>query len=98
MLKKEQFRKMKKNAIIVNASRGMIIDESDLVEALESGIIAGAALDVYEEEPLPPSHELMNYARSHENLIITPHIAGSTSESIEAAAKFVVEKVLEALK
>lgn len=98
MIKKEQFVRMKKNAIIVNASRGMIIDESDLVEALENGMISGAALDVYEEEPLPPSHELVNYARSHENLIITPHIAGSTKESIEMAAKFVCDKFLEILK
>jgi D-3-phosphoglycerate dehydrogenase len=98
MIKKEQFEKMKKNAIIVNASRGMIIDESDLVEALENGIISGAALDVYEEEPLSPSHELVNYARSHENLIITPHIAGSTKESVDIAAKFVTDRVLEILK
>lgn len=98
MFRKQQFDKMKSNAIIVNASRGMVVDESDLVEALIEGKIAGAALDVYEEEPLPPSHELVNYAREHENLIITPHIAGSTKESIETAAKFVAESVLKALK
>lgn len=98
LIKKEQFEKMKRTAIIVNASRGMIIDESDLVEALKNGKIAGAALDVYEEEPLPPSHDLVDYARSHENLVLTPHIAGSTKESIETAAKFVADRVVELLK
>ncbi len=97
MIRKEQFSKMKKNSIIVNVSRGIVIDESDLAEALENGTIAGAALDVFEEEPLPPSHELVNYARNHDNLILTPHIAGSTKESIEAAATFITQKVVEEL-
>jgi D-3-phosphoglycerate dehydrogenase len=98
MIRREQLEKMKKSAFLINASRGMIVDESDLVEALKDGKIAGAALDTYEEEPLPPSHELVDYARSHENLILTPHIAGSTNESIENAAKFVVGRLLELLK
>lgn len=95
MMSKEQLSKMKRSAIIVNAARGMELDESDLVEALESGKIAGAALDVFEEEPLPPSHELVNYARTHDNLLLTPHIAGSTKESIDLAARLVVEKIQE---
>lgn len=98
MINKERISKMKKNAIIVNASRGLIVDESDLVEALEEGKLSGAALDVFEEEPLPPSHELMNYTRSHDNLLLTPHIAGSTIESIDTAAKFVVERISEILE
>lgn len=97
MIRKEQFSKMKRNAVIVNTSRGMVIDESDLVEALEEGIIAGAALDVFEEEPLPPSHELVNYAREHDNLILTQHIAGSTKESIESAATYIAQRVVEEL-
>ena len=95
MIRKEHFAKMKKGTIIVNAARGMLINESDLVEALESGKLAGAALDVFEEEPLPPSHELMNYARSHDNLLLTPHIAGSTKESIESATRLIVQKIQE---
>lgn len=95
MIRKEHFSKMKKNAIIVNAARGKVIDESDLVEALENGTIAGAALDVFEEEPLPPSSELVNYARNHENLLLTPHIAGSTKESVDNAARLVVQKIQE---
>ena len=97
MINKNSMSKMKKGAVIVNASRGMIIDESDLVEALENGTIAAAALDVFEEEPLPASHELINYARSHDNLILTPHIAGSTKESINNAAKFVTDRIIEML-
>lgn len=95
MMNKEKFSRMRKNAILINASRGAVVDESDLVEALESGTIAGAALDVFEEEPLPPSHELVNYARSHENLLLTPHLAGSTKESIEEAAKQATEVILQ---
>lgn len=97
MIRKEQFSRMKRNAVIVNTSRGMVIDESDLVEALEEGVIAGAALDVFEEEPLPPSHELVNYAREHDNLILTQHIAGSTKESIESAATYIAQRVVEEL-
>lgn len=97
MIRKEHLSKMKKSAIIVNTSRGTVIDESDLLEALENGTIEGAALDVFEEEPLPPSNELVNYARNHENLILTPHIAGSTRESVDVSAKFVADEITKEL-
>lgn len=89
------FGKMKSTAVIVNASRGAIIDDPSLIHALERGTIAGAALDVFDEEPLPTTHPLVAYARAHDNLILTPHIAGSTMESIETAARFVTEKIEE---
>jgi len=98
MISKEQFSKMKNNCVIVNASRGKVIDESALVNALESGEIAGAALDVFEQEPLPSSHKLMKYAKNHDNLLLTPHVAGSTKESLENAIKSVVDKILEEVK
>jgi len=97
MIRKQQFSKMKKGAILINASRGLLVDESDLVDALEDGTLSGAALDAFEEEPLPPSHRLINYARTHKNLILTPHIAGSTRECIDTAARFVVDSVLKRL-
>ena len=72
---------MKKKSIIVNTSRGPIIKEKDLVDALNNNVISSAALDVYDQEPLPRDHIL----RRTKKLILTPHI-GYVSE--EAYAKF----------
>ena len=66
------FRKMKPDAVLINTSRGAVIDESALIRALKDGRIAGACLDVFEDEPLPPDHPL----RDLENVILTPHTAG----------------------
>ncbi len=68
---------MKKDSFLVNTSRGPIIKEVDLVKCLQNKIIAGAALDVYDIEPLPKDH----YLRTIENLILTPHIGYVSSES-----------------
>ena len=65
---------MKKDAILINVSRGKIVQEQALVKALKEGKIGGAGLDTFEEEPLPPSSELWDF----DNVIITPHVAGST--------------------
>ena len=62
------------DAVLVNISRGEVVDEAALVEALQSGGIRGAALDVFEEEPLPAESPL----RSMSNVVMTPHVAGST--------------------
>jgi D-3-phosphoglycerate dehydrogenase len=69
--------RMKSTAVVVNASRGGVVDESALVEALEAGSIAGAALDVYESEPLPAHSPL----RAAPNLVMTPHLGASTDEA-----------------
>ena len=68
---------MKPTAYLVNTSRGPIVDERGLVEALQRGTIAGAALDVFDEEPLPDDHPL----RRLENTVITPHIGYVTTET-----------------
>jgi phosphoglycerate dehydrogenase-like enzyme len=68
---------MQPGAFLVNASRGPVIDEEALVAALASGHLGGAALDVFETEPLPPDSPL----RSMDNVFITPHIGGSTREA-----------------
>ena len=68
---------MKPTAFIVNTSRGPIIDEAALIQALESGQIGGAALDVFDEEPLPANHKLRNLP----NTVITPHIGYVTSDN-----------------
>ena len=70
---------MKKHSVIVNTSRGPIIKEKDLIDALNNETIAGAALDVYDQEPLPKDHSL----RSLKNTILTPHIGYVSSEAYE---------------
>ncbi len=84
--------KMKRSAYLINTARGKIVNETDLLKALDEGKIAGAALDVFETEPLTQP-ELIK----QENLIITPHIAGQTEESQSEAGRSVVETVLELL-
>jgi len=82
--------KMKKSAYLINTSRGEIVDEQALVQVLESGMIKGAALDVFAKEPLyeSPFFKL-------ENVILTPHVAGVTHNSLEAVCSLAIEKVAE---
>ena len=76
---KDNFNLMKKNSVIVNTSRGPIIKEKDLIDALNNNVISCAALDVYDQEPLPRDHIL----RRTKNLIITPHIGYVSEEAYE---------------
>ncbi|MGM0874577.1 MAG: C-terminal binding protein [Bacillota bacterium] len=78
LLNEERFRQMKKSAIIINTSRGSIIDEKALSEALEKGYISGAALDVTEEEPISKESPLLKM----DNVIITPHSAWYSEEAM----------------
>ena len=88
---------MKPTSVLINCSRGEIVSEPDLVDALKNKKIAGAALDVFVTEPLPVESELIHYAQKHHNLILTPHIAGSTKEAIRDAGIFVARKTQEYL-
>lgn len=74
MFDREAFRRMQKHALLINVTRGKIVDEASLLEALETGEIAGAGLDVVPQEPLPEDHPLWKM----ENVIITPHTAGGS--------------------
>lgn len=88
------FAKMKKGARIINVARGGVIDDDALARALESGQVAGAALDVFEEEPPKfEGHPLIG----RPNVIVTPHLGASTQEAQEGVAIEVVEAVAEAL-
>ena len=85
-----QFRRMKRTARIVNSSRGGVLDEKALAEALKEGVIAGAALDVFEAEPPPKDHPVIGLAGA----TVTPHLGASTEEaqlkvSIDIAEQFV---------
>jgi D-3-phosphoglycerate dehydrogenase len=70
---------MKETAFLINTSRGLIVNEFDLVEALEKNIIAGAGLDVYDIEPLPENHKL----RFLPNALLLPHLGYVTKENYE---------------
>ena len=80
---------MKPTAYLINTSRGPIVDEAALVEALQKGTIAGAALDVFDQEPLPPDHPLLGL----DNTVITPHLGYVTSESYEVFFREAVEDI-----
>jgi len=87
-----KLRKMKKSAFLINTSRGKVVDEADLLRALNEGLIAGAALDVFEKEP-PSQSELLK----NEKVVLTPHIAGQTEEAQFKAGTQVVEEVVRYL-
>ena len=88
LIAKPQFEMMKENAFIVNCARGGIINEDDLYEALSTGKIRGAGLDVFEKEP-PESSPLLDL----DNVVLTPHIAASTSEAQRDAAIIVANEI-----
>lgn len=91
--------RMKPSAVLINTSRGGVVDEGALLEALERGTIAGAAIDVLASEPgVSGDDPLIVYARTHDNLLIVPHIGGKTSESIEKTEVFIAERIVEALR
>lgn len=93
MLNAERFAKMKDGARLVCAARGGIIDEAALFDALESGKIAGAALDVFESEP-PGATELVG----HPKVIATPHVGAQTAEAQSRAAEDIAHEILSALR
>lgn len=101
-LKREHFRLMKKNVILINTSRGAIIDQDVLLDALRLKRIAGAAIDVLEDEyragVISAKHPLIKYAKENQNLLITPHIAGSTYESMRKTEIFMAEKIARFLR
>ncbi|RHX78292.1 NAD(P)-dependent oxidoreductase [Leptospira yasudae] len=99
MVDESWFQLMKQGVYFVNTSRGEIVDENALIANLNSGKIKSAALDVMSNEQNPEkiSHPIVQYARNHNNLILTPHIAGLTYESEGKAAKFILNMVKEFL-
>ncbi|WP_195571045.1 phosphoglycerate dehydrogenase [Paenibacillus sp. 1001270B_150601_E10] len=94
MIARPQFEVMKKGMRIVNCARGGIIDELALVEAIDEGIVAGAAFDVFEAEPPEADHPFL----SHPKIIVTPHLGASTIEAQENVAIDVSEQVLHILR
>jgi (S)-sulfolactate dehydrogenase len=85
---------MKRDAVLVNTARGGIVDEAALAAMLREGRLAGAALDVFDQEPLPAGSPLAGAPR----LILTPHIAGVTLESNERVSSLIADRVAQALE
>lgn len=93
MVGKEAFAKMKKGVRVINCARGGLIDEDALYEAIKSGIVAGAALDVFVQEPPPGDHPLLGL----DEVIATPHLGASTTEAQEGVAFTVAEQMRDYL-
>lgn len=93
MITEKEITQMKQGVILVNASRGGVIDETDLINGLNSGKIAHACLDVFENEPTPTSTILQ-----HPKLSLTPHIGAATNEAQERIGVELAEKLIEALR
>jgi D-3-phosphoglycerate dehydrogenase / 2-oxoglutarate reductase len=94
MIGARQLAQMKAGAVIMNLSRGPTIDTEALVDALRSGRLAGALLDVFEPEPLPDGHPLYDF----DNVVLTPHIAGWVAESMPALAQTTAREILRTLR
>jgi len=86
--------KMKDGVRIINCARGALVNEADLLAALKSGKVAGAALDVYATEPPPPDMPLL----AHPNVILTPHLGAATTEAQEKVAVLIAEQICDFLK
>ncbi|MCW2766810.1 MAG: D-3-phosphoglycerate dehydrogenase [Nocardioides sp.] len=89
----EQFAKMKPRSVFINASRGMVVDDRSLRDNILSGHIAGAALDVFPVEPKRQGDEFESVLRGLDNVILTPHVGGSTQEAQEEIGYFVAGKL-----
>lgn len=100
LMGREQFSAIKQDAWFINTSRGELVDEHALLDALYTRRLAGAALDVVcdEDSSGMQDHPVVAYARAHDNLIITPHIGGCTVESMEKTECFLANRLLILLK
>ncbi|MCI4456481.1 MAG: D-glycerate dehydrogenase, partial [Desulfurococcaceae archaeon] len=94
MIGENEINLMKRTAYLINISRGAVIDHMALVKALKEGRIAGAALDVFYEEPLPTDDPILEL----DNVILTPHIAAFTEEAREKLSITAAEEIIRVLK
>lgn len=94
LLDKNAFKQMKKNVIIVNTARGDVINQDDLVWAIEKDLIWGAGLDVTNPEPLPSDHKLLSFPQ----VCILPHIGSATVETRTAMSDLVLKNIMAFIK
>lgn len=95
MMGQTQITQMKQDSILINASRGTVVDIDALAQALEDKRLAGAAIDVFPTEPKSNSEEFQSPLRAFDNVILTPHIGGSTQEAQENIAIEVADKMIK---
>lgn len=99
LIGENEFALMKESAILINTSRGGVIDEDSLLNFLKEGKLYGAALDVLQDEPdIDRNHPLITYARENKNLLIVPHLGGNTHESFVKTETFIAGKIVDALE
>ena len=91
---RQELRAMKPTAYLINCARGPLVDTRALAEALQSGLIAGAGIDVFDPEPAPADHALLGL----ENALLTPHVAGITTATVKKLALGAAEQVLQVLR
>ena len=94
IVNKDWFSKMKKTAYVVNTARAAVIDQRDFVEALQNKKLAGAAIDVYWEEPVPANHPLLKMR----NVVCTPHMAGLTTDVDGWSGEMMAQEILSYIK
>ena len=94
MISAQQIAQMKKGSLLINASRGSVVDYVPVAEALKNGHLAGAAADVFPKEPASNNEEFVSVLQEFDNVILTPHIGGSTSEAQENIGFEVTEKLI----
>ena len=97
MIGKRELGLMKAGAVLVNTSRGFIIDEGALLASLEEGRLGAAGLDVLDGEPAIEHHPLVEYARSHDNLVITPHIGGFCPDAVKVVVAHAARRIARVL-
>ena len=99
LISEEEFDWFKDGSILINTSRGGVLDEHALLDALKSKKLSGAALDVIKgENEIQDDNALIKYAKENSNLIITPHIGGNTYESFEKTERFIADKLIQRIK
>ncbi|HEV2615575.1 MAG TPA: phosphoglycerate dehydrogenase [Candidatus Acidoferrales bacterium] len=95
LIGKKEFAQMKRGAIFLNASRGFVVDDQALAEALKAGKLRAAAIDVFPREPRGNSDPFISPLQGMEQVILTPHVAGSTEEAQKDIGAFVSERIIE---
>ena len=95
---KSELDRVKRGAVLINTSRGAVVDEAALLQALSSGRLRSAGLDVLTGEPDTANDSLVEYARTHDNLLITPHIGGFSPGALTTVLRFSCGRVKDALR
>ena len=98
MFNDDFFSAFNKNSVFINTSRGALVDEKALIKSLQNGHLNGAAVDVIEDEYNYRKNKLIKYAKKNENLLISPHIGGSTYESFEKTELFLAKKIVNIIR